>query len=210
MYCAALFDLDGTLVETTPEYQLGVLSETLEKLGRKAEASFRDAWNNCTDRERTIRETFGVEPADFWREYVKFEHDERRKDHVKAYEDVRVVRQLHEAGLKIGVVTGASPPIVEVYKPFIHADCIDAIVVAQDRNGIRGKPHPEGVYRCMALLGVTARETAFFGNGPEDVLAAQAAGVLPVLVDRGDYKPNGVKPAHHIYSLYEAQRILGL
>jgi len=49
----------------------------------------------------------------------------------------------------------------------------------------------------------------YIGNGDEDVLAAQRAGVLDILIDRGHYPPpTNVNPSMTITSLHGLRPLL--
>lgn len=46
-----------------------------------------------------------------------------------------------------------------------------------EQSGIPRKPDPAGLLRLMEKLSVTAQETVYLGDSPEDVFTAKRAGV---------------------------------
>jgi phosphoglycolate phosphatase-like HAD superfamily hydrolase len=87
-------------------------------------------------------------------------------------------------------------------------DYFDAIVIAQEDNGVHEKPHPGGIELCLQELGVDREHAFFVGNGNEDVLAAQQAGVVDIYIERGAYMLDGTHPAYTINTLYHMPGII--
>ena len=64
-----------------------------------------------------------------------------------------LVHALHAAGLKLGVVTGASR--LQVLPALERAGLLDLFgIVVTDEDVVQGKPHPEGFQRAAAALGL--------------------------------------------------------
>ena len=61
---------------------------------------------------------------------------------------------------------------------------------------------------CMDELGSVPEMTIYVGNSEEDVLAAQAAHCLDVLLNRGEYIFPAVKPTVTIMSLYQLKSLI--
>lgn len=71
-------------------------------------------------------------------------------------------------------------------------DAIDAVVFCTD-VGYR-KPHPAPLERALSLLRVSPSDAVFVGDDPHwDVVGAEQAGVLPILIRR---TPNTPAPGH--------------
>lgn len=63
------------------------------------------------------------------------------------------------------------------------AGMLDPVVCCEDVE--RKKPHPEGLVRVLASLAVEPADAAYFGDSPEDVEMARAAGVTAVAIPGG-------------------------
>jgi beta-phosphoglucomutase len=94
-----------------------------------------------------------------------------------------LVRALHAAGLKLGVVTGASR--LQVLPALERAGLRELFgVVVTDEDVAEGKPHPEGFLRAASALGLEnpARVAAFEDSLP-GLGAVSAAGMIAVCVE---------------------------
>jgi phosphoglycolate phosphatase-like HAD superfamily hydrolase len=106
------------------------------------------------------------------------------------------------------VVTGAPLHIAEMEIDIVGKQNFGVGVVANFMNNIKPKPHPHGIEECMSLLGVEKGETLFIGNGEEDVLAAKAAGVKDIIVDRKEHELIETEPSHVIQNLTELKNLI--
>lgn len=184
MYKAVIFDLDGTLFDTLPDIHK-VLNETLKKfnlpqitlqqtksyVGNGARELVRKAIG--ADNEYRLEEIL----ADYRRAYAAndgalsrfFEGEEEALTAIKA------------AGIKLAVLTNKPHEVAlktnEVYFAKFGFDC-----VLGDRDGLPLKPAPDGVFKIMKELGVSAGECLFVGDGETDVLTAKNAGINCVSV----------------------------
>lgn len=210
MYRGVIFDLDGTLVHTAPEYRYRIVGLTLQELGIPTPPnSHIDTFWFEHDRNSVIRQLFGVGQEVFWKIYIKYEemNSELKGRLTKAYEDTVFIQELRRAGIKTGIVSGAPIKSINMSIELLGKKNFDAVVRSQPTSGIKPKPHPEGIAECMKILGVRPDETVFVGNGPEDVQAAKAAGAYDVLIERGEYKFQDANPSLKIKSLFEMRKL---
>lgn len=207
IYKAVMFDLDETLVETKKEYIYFLVNETLKRLGKTTTDESIDKFWFEGDRTKRILEEFGVDPDEFWKNYKEMECPELKKGHIFAYEDSSVVKEIKEAGFKIGLVTSCPEKIAEIEIPLIGRRYFDSIVIARTDKGCKPKPHPEGLIRCMNELRVSNQEVVYVGNAEEDLLAARAAGVLDIIIFRGNNTFTEI-PSVGVDSLYELKHHL--
>ena len=94
-----------------------------------------------------------------------------------------LVHALHAAGLKLGVVTGASR--LQVIPALERAGLLDLFgIVVTDEDVVNGKPHPEGFQRAAAALGLDdpSRVAAFEDSVP-GLGAVAAAGMIAICVE---------------------------
>lgn len=209
-YKAVLFDLDGTLVQTLPEYRYTVVGNTLRELGVSSwtESGIDRFWFEA-DRDEIIRRSFYPDYIQFWKAYDRNEDIELRKELTRAYPDVDFIPELRRRGYKTGIVTGAPQNVVDLELSLVGADNFDVVVLASLRYGMDSKPHPQGILECLQYLSVDSVQGMYVGNAGEDVLAAKNAGVLDVLVLRGEYEFEGIDASVKIRELYGLKDILG-
>ncbi|MBI2578307.1 MAG: HAD family hydrolase [Candidatus Aenigmarchaeota archaeon] len=190
---AVIFDLDGTLVHTKPEYLEQLIRRCCADLGIKpTKESIEKIWfGNLSEKEKIMTDG-GINPEHFWRKFVEYDTIEERTKHLEPYGDCWVLRKLAEKGIKLGIVTNAVFHMAEHEVDILRSHGIefDAIVVAFNRDlsvKVKPKPHPEGINECLRMLGAKSNEAVFVGNGPDDTEAAKAAGVLDVNIERGEH-----------------------
>lgn len=178
MIKAALFDWDGTLVDT-------------------AEASFRcyvrmfDTFGIAFDRETYARtyspnwyrtfEQIGLAP-ERWsvadERWLGFFAEETCTLIDGARELFEVLR---ERDIVAGIVTSGGRERVtrELAHHGLAAHVREAVFGCDVENK---KPHPEALLLCLDRLGITARDAVYVGDSPEDIAMARAAGVFSIAV----------------------------
>src|SRR3989338_3198514 len=102
-YEAVVFDLDGTLVHTAPEYRYLVVEQTLRDLWVVSSNHNVDRYWFEARRDRIIQEQFGVEPEQFREILGKYDAVELRRKFTKAYDDVDFIQELRQ-------LLGLQPP----------------------------------------------------------------------------------------------------
>ena len=210
IYKAVIFDLDGTLVHTMPEYRYKIVGQTLKDFGIKAYNEDIDSFWFESGRNKIIKNSFGIDPKLFWRRYHHYDDPELRKRLSRAYEDVDFIHELRMHGIKTGIVTGAPVRVASLEIDIIGKENFDGIVFARQSNGIRPKPDPHGIEECLNHLTVQKDETVYVGNSDEDLMTAKNAQVFDVLLFRGEHKFPETQSSLTIYSLYELRELLGL
>lgn len=205
-YKAVIFDLDGTLIHTRPEYRYNLLSWIFKDLGVKSTNNYIDKFWFETERNEIIKRCFGLDPKLFWERYRIYETVELRRKFVKLYDDVDFIKELRQNGFKIGVLSGTPQHIADFEIGLLGKKNFDIIITTH--NGIKIKPHPEGLEKCLNVLGIRRNEAIFVGNGKEDIIAAKNAQVFDVLLKRGEYEFTDIQPSLTINSLYELRELL--
>jgi len=91
---------------------------------------------------------------------------------------------LTSRGLATGIVTsGGRERVSRELEHHGLASHVHACVYGCDVK--EKKPHPEGLLRCLDLLGINANEAVFVGDSPEDIDMARNAGVYSIAVAGG-------------------------
>lgn len=182
---AVIFDIDGTLTHTKSSYILLTVRKVLENFNREDldEKEIFKFWFHMGRNE--IIKSWRIEPQDFWRIFKVHDNPCARKHFIETYEDIWVLKKLRENEIKIGALSNAPPQIVamNLEKIPIVFDC----VVNSFGTLIRRKPDPHGIEECLQLMDVKKDDALMVGNGIEDHLAAKAAGIKDVFIDRKEH-----------------------
>ncbi|QHT58891.1 pyrophosphatase PpaX [Paenibacillus lycopersici] len=211
---AMLFDLDGTIMDTN--------ELIIESFLRTLKGTVPPEFN----REHIIP-SMGLPLAEQFR---LFSGREQVEDLVAAYREVNlqlhdeyvkafpyvkdVFARLHEAGIRIGIVTTKIRLTTERGLRYVGLyDYVvpEAIVTIEDVT--HPKPHPEPVQRALDALGIRPEEALMVGDSVVDIQSAEAAGVASVGVAwslKGEalLKENGAR--HIIHDMRDLYAIAGL
>lgn len=207
-YDTFIFDLDGTLVNTSPEHRYTLVGKTLSDFGIYPQKNLIDNFWFQGNRDEIVTKEFGLSLEDFWRRYGEYDTIELRKQFTTIYEDVDFIQELRKNKCKIGMVTGAPRHIAELEIDMLGRENFDSIVIAHRLNGYLPKPNPQGLEECLTKLGSKKENSIYVGNADEDVLTARNTGILDVLTDRGEHVFPDINPSFTIKSLYELRRFL--
>lgn len=183
-YTLYLFDFDNTLFDTRCGIE-AILREALPVLGVDYGP---DSFDECLG--LTMDQVYDRYMGDDRSRYRDFERSFMSVVMSDAYlgappfpETARVLESLRARGKRIGVVSGK-----KAYKivNLLRANGLDGYpetVVGFDETD-RHKPLPDPILKGMSSFDVPKDETVYVGDSPNDALAAEAAGVDCVIVDR--------------------------
>lgn len=206
---AVVFDLDGTLVHTTSDYRYLVVGKTLAKFNKSAtNSSIDDFWfRSEEERTRIIQEEWSLDPEEFWPVFRKYDTSKLREEHTKPYEDTKVLVELKQKGLKMGIVTSAPRHIIDLELGMLNIK-FDAVVRAQLTERISPKPSPQGLETCLNKLNIKKENAIYTGNSSEDMELASNSGVFGVLIERGEYTLGKIDCGLRISSLYALRALI--
>ena len=183
-YALYLFDFDNTLFDTRCGIE-AILREAVPVLGVEYGP---DSFDECLG--LTMDQVYDRYMGDDRSRYRDFERSFMSVVMSDAYlgappfpETARVLESLRARGKRIGVVSGK-----KAYKivNLLRANGLDGYpetVVGFDETE-RHKPFPDPILKGMSSFDVPKDETVYVGDSPNDALAAEAAGVDCVIVDR--------------------------
>lgn len=195
MLKAALFDFDGTLVDTTDLIYQSMRHATGEVLGR--EISREVLMANVGQPLPRQMELLSAEHAGALLDSYRLHNEENHDALIKAFPGVvDSLARLKEAGVRVGVVTSKRRFSVDMaLKNFPGlGDVVDQWVTMEDTT--EHKPRPEPLLKGLELLGNVPREqAAYVGDSPFDVAAAKAAGVESVAVSWGAFSEDALRAA---------------
>jgi pyrophosphatase PpaX len=192
---AALFDFDGTLVDTTDLIYQSMRHATGEVLGREISRDVLMA--NVGQPLPRQMELLSAEHAEALLDSYRLHNGENHDALIKEFPGVEesLVR-LKAAGVRVGVVTSKRRFSVDMaLKNFPGlGDVVDQWVTMEDTTD--HKPRPEPLLKGLELLGNVPREqAAYVGDSPFDVAAAKAAGVESVAVSWGAFSEDALRAA---------------
>lgn len=214
---AALFDFDGTLVDTTEMIYQGLRHATAEVLGREIP---RDELMSGvgTPLPRQMELLVGEVPertvlVERLLESYRLHHETHHDDLIKEFPGVEdALARLHSAGVRVAVVTSKRRKSVKMALNRFPGlgPVVDAWITMEDTS--EHKPRPEPLLKGLEVLGgVPSGEAAYVGDSPHDVAAARAAGVTSVAVSWGAFSEEALRdagPDHLVPDLDSAVDVL--
>jgi pyrophosphatase PpaX len=192
---AALFDFDGTLVDTTDLIYQSMRHATGEVLGREISRDVLMA--NVGQPLPRQMELLSAEHAEALLDSYRLHNEENHDALIKEFPGVEEsLARLKAAGVRVGVVTSKRRFSVDMaLKNFPGlGDVVDQWVTMEDTTD--HKPRPEPLLKGLELLGNVPREqAAYVGDSPFDIAAAKAAGVESVAVSWGAFSEDALRAA---------------
>jgi pyrophosphatase PpaX len=192
---AALFDLDGTLIDS-----IGLIVDAMHYAfeGFTGTIPPDDKWMAGIGTPLTKQlALYARSPEELemlrsrYREFQFIHHD----NVVKAYAGINdMIEALHKRGVVMGIVTSKGDVLAKRgleltgLAPFIQ------VIVGAD-SVTKHKPEPEPVFLAMEKLGVSASESVMIGDSPHDISAGNAAGVRTIGVLWGPFTKEQVAVA---------------
>jgi HAD superfamily hydrolase (TIGR01509 family) len=172
---AAIFDVDGTLVDTWDLYV----------------ETYRRTLADFSGRLPSVQDVIALRPASevrLFQAQVPQAHEAAHARFLEHYDALHaqhvdgpypgveaMLDALRAAGLGLGVVTGKSRGAWRITAGAIGLGEFDAVFADEDVRD--GKPHPEGIRAALASLGVRPEEAVYVGDSQSDLAAARAARV---------------------------------
>ena len=200
MYRAAVFDLDGTLLNTLADLTDSG-NELLASYGRPphTEQEFRyfvgNGWRKLMERLLPGEPPERIDEA---LSRYRAIYEKCLTGKTKPYDGILdMLTALRARGVRLAVCTNkhisAAEALIQKYFP---AGLLDA--VEGDRPGVPRKPDSAHVRILLEKLGVTPEETVYLGDSGVDMQTAKNAGVLPIGVlwgfrEKDELLENGAK-----------------
>ncbi|MBA3616893.1 MAG: HAD hydrolase-like protein [Rubrobacteraceae bacterium] len=196
MPAAALFDFDGTLVDTTEMIHQSMRHAASSVLGRDDIPRETLLANVGKPLPRQM-ELIDAEKAELLLEAYRSHHEEHHDALIGEFPGVEEsLSRLRSAGTKVAVVTSKRRLSVEMALENFPGlrDVVDRFVTLEDTT--QHKPNPEPLLRGLELLGGIPKESAaYIGDSPFDVEAAKAARLTSVAVSWGAFSEDRLREA---------------
>lgn len=177
-YKAALFDMDGVILDSEPLH-VAAFQTTLRGFGYTLDLDGYEAHFAGRTDEEGFRQYFDIdEEAD-----ISTIMNEKAKQYMALASDqllpypgiVQIIKKLSES-VPLALVTGSLRAEVDIaLKACGLEDAFSSIVTAEDVTS--GKPDPEGYVRAATELGIAAYDCVVVEDSPKGVAAAIAAGI---------------------------------
>ena len=186
-YQTAVFDLDGTLLDTLEDLYLAT-NMALERhslpprtrdevrmfVGNGVEMLILRAVPAGTDEETTLAVL-----ADFKAIYAAI-----CEDHTKPYDGILdMLTALRERGVRIAVVSNKFDAATKKLCAKYFGELVE--VAIGERAGVRKKPAPDTVLEALRELGVTADHAVYIGDSDVDIATAKNVGIPCISVTWG-------------------------
>lgn len=208
---AALFDLDGTLVDSLPT----IAEATVEAFGRHGHRVTADQIvpRIGPPMEVLAREVTGAGPDESQAMYQTYQdlyygtYIQRTPPHDGAR---ALVDALHTAGVALGIVTNKNEYGGRLMVQVQRWEDRFGSVVGRD-TAPHYKPHPAPALHALRELGVAPSEAAFVGDTEADMACARDAGMKYVIGVTGARTPEALRTAgatHVFGSLAEVGALL--
>ncbi len=183
-----MFDLDGTLIHTSPEIA-DAINDALRELGLPDITQQQvNGWIGRGTRDllsQAIAYGTGV-PAEAVRSAEAFvaqvavfdqHYHQRCGTRSELFPQVReTLVALRERGIKLAIVTNKEARFTKPVLDFHQMHALFDEVISGDTFPVK-KPDPVGLLHCMTRLGVAAERALFVGDSSIDVATARNAGV---------------------------------
>jgi pyrophosphatase PpaX len=208
---AALFDFDGTLVDTTELIYQSMRHAADEVLEREIPRDTLMA--NVGQPLPRQMELLDAKRAEELLESYRLHNEEHHDALIQEFPGIeRNLARLRAGGVRVAVVTSKRRPSVEMaLKTFPGlGEVMDRFVTMEDTA--EHKPNPAPLLKGLEFLGdVPPEEAAYVGDSPFDVVAAKAAGITSVAVSWGAFSEDTlreVEPDHLVPDLDSAVDLL--
>jgi pyrophosphatase PpaX len=192
---AALFDFDGTLVDTTELIYQSMRHATGEVLGKDLPREILLA--NVGQPLPRQMEIIDAECAEALLESYRLHNEEHHDALIQEFPGVEdSLARLRSAGVKIAVVTSKRRFSVRMALESFPGlgEVVDHFVTMEDTT--EHKPDPEPLLKGLEFLGgIPPEEAAYVGDSPFDVAAARAAGITSVAVSWGAFSEDTLRSA---------------
>jgi len=178
-----LFDLDGTLVDSSALILESIHHTTEVVLGRRFPDERILALIGGGSPARQLAQLDGDHTDELVRVYG--ERIDPAYDAVACFDGiVDVIGELRGQGRRLGVVSAKGNATIGRALAGAGLGGLFDVVVGSDATA-KHKPDPEPLLHAMSLLGAPAADAAYVGDSPFDAAAARAAGVYAVAVAWG-------------------------
>lgn len=181
-----VFDLDGTLLNTLDDLFLSV-NKILSDHGYKTRSK-NEVRSYLGNGVRALLDLALPEEerhrTDELLPEFKAYYDLHKEDNTAPYAGVKeAVAEIKKAGVKCAIVSNKFDAAVQELKNVTFSGLVD--FACGEREGVKPKPAPDGVFLAMQALGADSAETVYVGDSEVDLATAENTGLRCVAVSWG-------------------------
>mgnify|MGYP001826720712 CR=1 FL=1 len=182
-YPVVLFDLDGTVIDSTALIRESHRHAVSTVLGRDLPDETLVANVGIPLREQML--AFDPDRADeLLAVYQEWNH-RMTPELLAEYEGMsQLLEDLRADGRRLGIVTSKAGPVVRMAWDVVPLEHHFPVVISAETTDLH-KPHPAPVHRALDEHGAHPHEAVLVGDSPFDLRAGKAAGVDTVGVTWG-------------------------
>jgi len=190
---AVLFDMDGTLLDTAPDFiAVAQAMRQARGLSRIPDQQVRDVVSGGA--RAMVLSAFDVDPLSDEFETLRLEFLDRYQDHCavesRLYDGMaQLLSDIEEADLLWGVVTNKPLRFAEPIMQQLGLSTRSAVLVCPDHVS-KSKPDPEPMLLACSQLGLEPSTTLFVGDDLRDIESGRAAGSRTAAVRYGYIHPH--------------------
>lgn len=204
-----IFDIDGTLVDTTELFLQAyeyVMHE--HKLPKKSKEELKQ----IVSVSKTLMESYQtIAPLKNFEDLVAA-HNEFRKKNIHLAKlfphTLSTLNKLKEKGIKAAGLTNRVSLVQEVLVQVKLNGILDPVLTAADAGF--HKPHPAGILKIMTQLNIAPENTMMVGDTEVDVLAGKAAGVAATVGVTTGFAPEMIKQTEADYIISDLSELLNI
>ncbi|MBE6541223.1 MAG: HAD family hydrolase [Ruminococcaceae bacterium] len=179
-YKAAIFDLDGTLLNTLDDLK-DAMNHTMQVFSfpQHTTKEIREFVGNGVRYFAAKATPGGYDHPMFEEivaEYIRY-YSIHSDDKTAPYEGIHeLIHNLLSSGIAVAVVSNKShAAAVELCKKYFPE--INVVIGEKESDGIKRKPAPDMVYLAAEKLGVSLKDCVYIGDSEVDVKTAKNAGI---------------------------------
>lgn len=197
-----IFDLDGTLLNTLEDLMIST-NFALSEFGFPTHSleDIRKFVGNGVKKliERAVPQDCPQEVMEKCLEVFKKHYSQNMYNHTKPYDSIlEILKELHNRGLKIGVVSNKFDSAVKELCKKYFPNLIDIAIGQSD--DVPKKPAPNGVFRAMKELSAETSSTIYVGDSEVDVQTAKNSNLPCIGVLWGFRDKKDLEGAEYIIS----------
>lgn len=181
MIKCAVFDLDGTLVNTIDDLA-GACEILIKKYNFDAKWTMDDYRNFVGNGAKKLVDrafNFTLDEQTLTQRYEEFKviYNKIKLDHAHTYDGIKEQLDiLKEKGIALAVVTNKpNVAAVSMVEYIFGKNYFDVIIGCVD--GVPTKPNPQTTNMALEKMGCTPKEAIFFGDSEVDMQTAKNAGI---------------------------------
>ena len=211
-YNFAIFDLDGTILDTLCDLRNSVnFALSKNNLPERTTEEIRQFVGNGIRLliERAVPENTSDNVTDMCFDDFKVHYKDNSANLTKPYGGVvEMLNELKNNGIKLAVVSNKADFAVQGLIKQYFPDLFDFSV--GERDGIKRKPSPDSVFAAMKHLDADKADTIYIGDSEVDIETANNSGVPCIAVTWGFRDKDVLKKLNPQYIVNEPKEIIDI